>query len=829
MTELERIQTYRGELLAQRHKFSAGIEGALDKAFSFASTFDIETGGLQPNTPIYEMAFQHGFDSPEYKQAFVSPTNIAGTGEGEISKFTQNLLSSRASSHPKGVYGAIGDSGISQRGAARMALSEMSGRDVWVQNLDFERRFLSARTDKADFHRWAKGSKLESISKSGGLYETSYDLKLSLNKAKEAAFSGEATQDEYLKKWGSVFGEFRSALEGPREAGVTRVFDTADLTRSVYALAQQEGALTKTGEVFTGTSMETISQLMYGKSELHTAGGDSALQAEVTRFMYGAGLKLEQGKALNTSEASFFKRLGEVQQVDKKRGAVKNILNVYNQQQQYMHDLEMGNPVEPLRDARVKYDPKFVQSDLDVRVGGEYTKKPYSYTFGGRMNPGDFSLDINEVVESWKVRDSKRHGIKTDWDAALSQFKEAYQTPFERSYAETGNRAHSLRLMESTAEDIHAKINDSVSKAVQGSKTSSSMANSTWLSRNWKMSAGAAGGVALMGYLFSGSDDEYNYIEGMRHGGFSGQNRKHMTDFGSGWQGLAKELGLNPMHHGGNIGIADVTSWRVEDADTVMAMLNGGNEIALRLSGIDAPEVGHDDAYARGRVFQDQPHGKEATLALQRMLAQQGGIQAIFDPGAGNTYGRTPAMLIGEGGVNLNLELVKQGHAAALPYGKRSGRLEDSSEFRRAEAEAAEAGRGMWSDAGWQAVRDGQTGNKRKITHNTFTQLERLFSNFRASAITHRLRNPDSDLADMSAYGGKDDANILEGLDHGWVGASRGLNLGDFESPYVIDKKVPTMKMRTKTRRKLMRGQRVANTHARVMMNRENWTKHHVG
>ena len=81
----------------------------------------------------------------------------------------------------------------------------------------------------------------------------------------------------------------------------------------------------------------------------------------------------------------------------------------------------------------------------------------------------------------------------------------------------------------------------------------------------------------------------------------------------------------------------------------------------------------------------------------------------------------------------------------------------------------------------------------------------------------------------MSAYGGKDDANIIAGMDHGWVGASRGLNLGDFESPYVIDKNVPTMKKSTKTRRKLMRGQRVANTHSRVMMNSENWTKHHVG
>jgi len=47
------------------------------------------------------------------------------------------------------------------------------------------------------------------------------------------------------------------------------------------------------------------------------------------------------------------------------------------------------------------------------------------------------------------------------------------------------------------------------------------------------------GGIAgaLINNHFSAKDDEYNTIEGMRHGGMAGEMRKENTDFGSGWKG----------------------------------------------------------------------------------------------------------------------------------------------------------------------------------------------------------------------------------------------------------------------------------------------------
>ncbi len=63
------------------------------------------------------------------------------------------------------------------------------------------------------------------------------------------------------------------------------------------------------------------------------------------------------------------------------------------------------------------------------------------------------------------------------------------------------------------------------------------------------VAAGTLGGAALSFpvtialSLFSGKDDDYNTIEGLRHGGMAEQTRKNLTDFGSGYQGGKEESG----------------------------------------------------------------------------------------------------------------------------------------------------------------------------------------------------------------------------------------------------------------------------------------------
>jgi hypothetical protein len=44
--------------------------------------------------------------------------------------------------------------------------------------------------------------------------------------------------------------------------------------------------------------------------------------------------------------------------------------------------------------------------------------------------------------------------------------------------------------------------------------------------------------VSMFGIRFSGKDDNYNTIEGLKHGGMAQKKRREMTDFGSGWRRL---------------------------------------------------------------------------------------------------------------------------------------------------------------------------------------------------------------------------------------------------------------------------------------------------
>lgn len=97
--------------------------------------------------------------------------------------------------------------------------------------------------------------------------------------------------------------------------------------------------------------------------------------------------------------------------------------------------------------------------------------------------------------------------------------------------------------------------------------------------------------------------------------------------------------------------------------------------LKVRLADIDAPEA-------------NQPHGEAATRALKNLVLKQ---RATLEIVATDHYGRKLGRL-DVAGVEINLELVRRGHAWSASRGA-------AGPFRGLQDEARLARRGLWADA----------------------------------------------------------------------------------------------------------------------------------
>lgn len=121
-------------------------------------------------------------------------------------------------------------------------------------------------------------------------------------------------------------------------------------------------------------------------------------------------------------------------------------------------------------------------------------------------------------------------------------------------------------------------------------------------------------------------------------------------------------------------GLESATVTRVIDGDTVE--LSGGRRV--RYIGINTPEHG-------------QPFYTEAAQANRELVAGKT-VQLEFDVDTFDKYGRTLAY-VWVNGTMANLEIVRQGYANTFTV---PPNIRYQAEFRHAEQEAREAGRGLW-------------------------------------------------------------------------------------------------------------------------------------
>jgi len=170
----------------------------------------------------------------------------------------------------------------------------------------------------------------------------------------------------------------------------------------------------------------------------------------------------------------------------------------------------------------------------------------------------------------------------------------------------------------------------------------------------------------------------------------------------------------------------------VEDADTITLQRNLGagpmksffsgrkssQSMSVRLAGIDSPETAHQNRGA-------QPYAEAAKRIAQDMISRAKNVEVVFDE-SDSTYGRRVGVVYADG-VNVNLELIKRGAAAYLPYrSNRKRPIYDTGEFEAAQESAYKSKRGMWRTDYFRSYKQIAQASGQTVTFNTLVNPSKV-------------------------------------------------------------------------------------------------------
>lgn len=144
------------------------------------------------------------------------------------------------------------------------------------------------------------------------------------------------------------------------------------------------------------------------------------------------------------------------------------------------------------------------------------------------------------------------------------------------------------------------------------------------------------------------------------------------------------------LEAGGRARVAEVI-----DGDTIR--LADGRKV--RLAGVNAPEIAHEDQA-------EEPFGEAAKAALTDLLAGRE-VELRYGGARQDRYGRTVAHLLRDDGLWLEGEMLARGMARTYSFADNRALV---AEMLAAEAQAREAGRGLWRDPAYRVRKPDEAG-----------------------------------------------------------------------------------------------------------------------
>lgn len=364
------------------------------------------------------------------------------------------------------------------------------GEWVWAHNARFDLKFLAQNLTEAGYQRLTEGFPEELLSpkvrRFGKLHVTAG--KRTFNILQSARRDPQRAASYFVESW-------QPFVETLKEAARQRqglLLDTHYVQQVALAHAQEAGLMKATQDVFTGSSVEAY-RMAFQRSfpgPAHTVGPD----------IRATGALLED-------------YLDIIQRLRRKQELTSEQLRA----------LRFHEELQP----RLFPENTFLQF---LRARQRLLQhRPFEYrNLEGKQL---YSWNLLDLLHVYKGR-RQIYGYQADVEAIYQRVKNLTQEEIEQLLAEKDVR---LRQILQEAWEASESATSRGLGGFRQSRWSASRLVQGIRNRPFLSLAAGIGAVMLGLSLIPGKDDDYNTIEGLRHGWF-GKTRTESTDFGSGYR-----------------------------------------------------------------------------------------------------------------------------------------------------------------------------------------------------------------------------------------------------------------------------------------------------
>lgn len=666
--------------------------------------------------------------------------------------------------------------------------------------------YLKPLNDDPDIVK-AFGRPLNSFSDLKSYFEASYSSPYKANILDPNNLGYEAMKAEAGKPSIHLLNQFNS-----KSVGGIRNVDMQDLTRMIFSAVEDIGIVKKSEDTFSGTNIDLASRFFYGVKESHTAAEDVAVQARLLKKLSEAAPTLEalsSGVAANSSFTDKVKGIAYGVYAQFTGNSTNEVIDYVNAVRGVEHDFEFtgssgltdtykGTISEIMKKRSLEKTMVTMDQSLraylnlgntefsDIQVYQDYkgnsrvySPKREAFTLS-RSESGfvDYRTNDGRTVSMGRNRPTGKEGDYANWarnfydeslkagiapDEAWDKVRELSIENYLKTKAGQGQSKEELweisqrvglRMEHSITRENYVRelfeqgdtaFKDSLFETVGKPSGKSYLRDITQdLMRGAAKQKGLGLGIGALAIGYAayryGVSDDY-HIEDM-------PTTKSLMENA---QPLAQVEGAPQEKR--TINLSDY-NWRLKDGDTLLLQMKGKTRTeTIRLDGIDAPEVSHGKGPA---MF----GAESATARLTQILSDNPNARIEVSESV-STYGRKAGIVYGDDGSNINLQMVREGQAAALIglKGQNTSGI-DLKAFAEAEQLAYKKRLGIWKSPEMRMYQ--QIPYHDRLTFNRIKEQQ------------------DLQIMPMS---GKDDAhNTLEALGHAGIAHTLRRQMSDFGS-----------------------------------------------